>query len=658
MEEDARPDPDLLLARIQEEEEQKKRGRLKIFLGYAAGVGKTYEMLKAADQRRNEGRDLQVGYVETHGRKETADLLQGLPLIPRITIPYKTTSLEEMDLDAILSIHPEIVLVDELAHTNAPGLRHQKRYQDVDELLKAGIDVYTTLNIQHLDSLRDLVAQITGVRVHETVPDRIIDEADEIELIDLPPVELIRRLRDGKVYLPEMAEQAALRFFKEGNLDALREISLRKTAERVDTQMFTYMQNQAISGPWAAAEHLLVSIGPSPLSERLVRTARRQADRMNTDWRAVYVETPAHSRLSTKDKEQIWRTIKLAESLGAKTETVFGTSVPDMVIEYAKKRNITRIVIGKTLRPRWKEIVYGSIVDQMIHKSGSIDVYVVSSGEEYELAKPGGFGSFVPEISRARWIESMLLVGGVTIFGEATKGFISQTNLMMLYLMIVVIAAFRNGLYLAIFTAIIGVSAFDFFLVPPYYTFRVSDTEYLITFCGMLLVGGIISLLISRVHEHALSAQSREMENAMLYKLAKKLTGAPDMEHIITAVISRIEENFTWKAAILMPVQGKIQVRGSSSGLVMTGSEIAVASWAYNNNSIAGYDTDTLHASRFRFIPLSSRQGVLGILGVRPNEPDGVISPEDGRVLEIFADLVALAMERFSQNSDQFETNG
>jgi len=316
MDPDARPDPDALLALIQNDEQKKKKGKLKIFLGYAAGVGKTYEMLKAAHLRQDEGIDVRIGYVETHGRAETEALTLGLPLIPRKEIPYKTTSLYEMDLDAILSLHPHLVLVDELAHSNPPEARHSKRYMDVEELLLAGIDVYTTLNIQHLDSVRDVVAQITTVMVRETVPDRVIDEADEIELMDLPPPELLQRLSEGKVYVPEMASRAVEKFFNEGNLYALRELSLRKTAERVDTQMLAYMQTRAIPGPWSASEHLLVSIGPSPLSERLVRTARRQADRMNSDWRAVYVETPAHYRLSNRSKEQIWKTIKLAESLG------------------------------------------------------------------------------------------------------------------------------------------------------------------------------------------------------------------------------------------------------------------------------------------------------------------------------------------------------
>ncbi|HWQ66915.1 MAG TPA: DUF4118 domain-containing protein [Methanospirillum sp.] len=645
---DARPDPDALLALIQNDEQKKKKGKLKIFLGYAAGVGKTYEMLKAAHLRQDEGIDVRIGYVETHGRSETEALTLGLPLIPRKVIQYKTTSLYEMDLDAIISEHPQLVLVDELAHSNPPDTRHSKRYMDVEELLLAGIDVYTTLNIQHLDSVRDVVAQITTVTVRETVPDRVIDEADEIELMDLPPPELLQRLSEGKVYVPEMASRAIDKFFNEGNLYALRELSLRKTAERVDSQMLAYMQTRAIPGPWSVSEHLLVSIGPSPLSERLVRTARRQADRMNSDWRAVFVETPAHYRLSKRSKEQIWKTIRLAESLGGKTETIFGLNVPETLIDYAKKHNITRIIIGKTLRPRWKELVFGSIVDQMIHKSGDIDVYVVSAGEETSQTGPASDEPFFPAIPPVQYLESLLLVGAVTVFGELTKTFISQTNQLMIFLMAVVTAAFRRGLYHAIFTALVSVLAFDFFMVPPYYTFQVSDTEYLITFVGMILVGVAISYLISKAQDYAISAHSREKENAMLYNLAKKLTGAFDLSTVISVLISKIEENFNWKAVVLVPFEDSLEVKGTSEGLFVDENEKAVAIWAYTNNTIVGYDTDTLHASRFRFIPIRSRQRVLGVLGVKPTESDGVISPDEGRVLEIFADLAALAIERFS----------
>ncbi|WP_319580803.1 DUF4118 domain-containing protein [uncultured Methanospirillum sp.] len=646
---DGRPDPDLLLSQIQKEETREKAGKLKIFLGYAAGVGKTYGMLKAAHERFAEGIDVRIGYVETHGRPDTDALIEGLPIIPRAEIPYKSTILYEMDTDSIIRAHPSLVLVDELAHSNPPSFRYTKRYQDVEELLAAGIDVYTTLNIQHLESVRDVVAKITSIIVHETVPDRIVDMADEIELMDIPPAELRTRLAEGKVYVPDMATRAIEQFFNEGNLFALRELSLRKTADRVDTQMLEYMQTRSIPGPWPVSEHLLVSIGPSPLSEKLVRTTKRQADRLNTDWRAVYVETPMHHRLSYSAKEQIYKTIKLVESLGGKTETIFGLNIPDTLIEYAKKHNITRIVIGKTLRSRWKELIFGSIVDQMIHKSGEIDVYVISSSDEKRESISYSDDSILPVTLPGKYLESLILVGIVTIFGDVLKNYISQTNLIMFYLMVVVMAAFRRGLYLAVFTSIIGVLMFDFFLVPPYYTFRVSDTQYIITFFGMILVGTVISILISKTQDYAKSAHAREQENAALYRLAKNLAGASDLKSVLSAVILKVEENFNWQAVILNPHNNSLMVSSSSHNLHITDNEISVAQWAFSKNDIVGYDTDTLHASRLRFIPIRSRKKVLGVLGVKPEEVEGVISPEEGRMLELFADLTGLAIERFGK---------
>ena len=442
---DFRPDPDTLLARVQGEERQKPRGKLKIFLGYIAGVGKTYEMLQAAHLRRREGVDVRIGYVETHGRAETDALLAGLTVIPRKIVEYRGVTIPEMDLDAILAAHPQLVLVDELAHTNAPGSRHPKRYQDVEEILDAGIDVYTTLNIQHVESLNDVVAQITGVIVRETIPDRVIDEANEIELVDLAPPELLQRLKEGKVYVPDMAARAIEQFFNEGNLYALRELALRRAAERVDEQMLAWMQTRAIPGPWAAGESLLVCIGPGPLSERLVRTARRQADRMNASWAAIYVETPAHHRLTKEAKEQVSRTLQLAEKLGATTATVFGLNIAHTAIDYARKHNVTRIVIGKTLRPRWQEFVFGSVVDQLIHNSGTIDIYVISSEAE-NPQKPVNLEPLLPATPPRDYIASLVLIAIITGIGWLVKSFISPVNLVMLYLLAVVVIAFRRGL--------------------------------------------------------------------------------------------------------------------------------------------------------------------------------------------------------------------
>jgi two-component system sensor histidine kinase KdpD len=640
-----RPDPDALLARVQGEERQASRGKLKIFLGYIAGVGKTYDMLLAAHQRLKDGIDIQIGYVETHGRPETEALLTGLKEIPRKIVEYRGVKIPEMDIDAILAIRPPLVLVDELAHTNAPGSRHPKRYQDVEELLDAGIDVYTTLNIQHLESLNDVVAQITGVIVKETIPDRVIDEANEIKLVDLPPQELLQRLKEGKVYVPELAAQAVEKFFNEGNLYALRELTLRRAAERIDEQMLAYMQIRAISGPWATKENILVCIGPSPLSERLVRVARRQADRMNARWTAIYVETPSHRRLNKEAKEQAWRSLQLAEKLGATTATVFGLSVADAAIEYAHKHNITRIIIGKTLRPRWQEFLFGSVVDQLIHNSGTIDVYVISSNDQPQK-KLAELDSILPVPPPHGFINSLALIIMITIIGWLVKSIISPANLMMLYVLAVVAAAYRWGLRPAIFTAVIGVLAFDFVFIPPYYTFRVSDIEYFITFAGMIGVGALISLLVTRVRDHALAAQSREDETSTLYALSQELATAVDIDSITSVVGKHTNDIFRWESTFLLPEGERLVIRYTSPGLVLDEDDMAVATWAFRHEAVAGYDTDTLHGSRLRYIPLRSTRGVLGIMGVKPAEPEGIITPEQTRILTAFANQAALAVER------------
>src|SRR5208283_2671394 len=553
--------------------------------------------------------------------------------------------LTEMDLDAILAAHPQLVLVDELAHTNVPGSRHLKRYQDVEELLASGIDVYTTLNVQHIESLNDVVARITGVIIKEKIPDRVIDEAGEIEVVDLAPPELLQRLREGKVYVPEMAARAIEQFFNEGNLYALRELVLRRAAERVDTQMLAYMQTRSIPGPWPVGEYLLVCIGPGPLAERLIRTARRQADRINAHWCAIYIETPAHHRLSREAKEQVDRSLQLAEKLGATTVSLFGLNVANTVIEYARQHNVTRIIIGKTLRPRWQEFVFGSVVDQLIHNSGPIDVYVISSGKDMP-EKPADAEPLLPASPPRDYVDSLTLVVAVTIFGWVFHPLISPVNQLMFYLLAVVVIAFKRGLRPAIFTSIAGVIAFDFFFVPPYLTFRLSDTQYLVTFVVILTVGSLISMLVASARRHADAAQIREKETSTLYALSQDLAVAMDAATIMNAVSRHIREIFQWESVFFLPENGLLAVHAQSPGLVIDGDDIAVATWTFQHGTIAGYDTDTLHGSKLRYIPLLSSRGVLGIMAVQPAEPNGVITYEQSRILTAFANQAALALER------------
>ncbi|HET9912229.1 MAG TPA: DUF4118 domain-containing protein, partial [Anaerolineales bacterium] len=452
-----RPDPDELLKNLQAEE--RHRGKLKIFLGYAAGVGKTYAMLEAAYQRKTEGIDVVIGYVETHKRVETEELLEGLEVLLRKQLEYHNVTLTELDVDAVLKRRPQLVLVDEFAHTNAPGSRHPKRYQDVEEILDAGIAVYTTLNIQHLESLNDVVAQVTGVIVRETVPDRVIDEASEIEVIDLPPDELLGRLKEGKVYVPEQAARAIQKFFRKGNLTALREMSLRRAAERVDDQMRAYMQTRAIPGPWPAGERLLVCISPSPLSEHLVRSARRLAGELNAEWMVVYVETPQLAAIPPEKRERVNRVMQLAEELGARSYVLPSSSsiatTSQTIMEFARKNNITKIIVGKPLRPRWQEFLRGSLVDHLIHKSGDIDIYVVTSSDRPALPPEENPLKLHSPLSRYLW--SIFLVALATGLGFLIGGRIESTNLVMLYLLIVVITAIYLGRGPSILASILGV---------------------------------------------------------------------------------------------------------------------------------------------------------------------------------------------------------
>jgi len=641
-----RPNPDELLARIQAEEQQQARGKLKIFLGYAAGVGKTYAMLEAAHQRKAEGVDLVVAYVETHGRAETEALLKGLEIIPRKQVEYRGVVLPEMDVDAVLARHPQLALVDELAHTNAPGSRHPKRYQDVEELVANGIDIYTTLNVQHLESLNDAVAQITGIVVHETIPDQAIDAATEIELIDLPPDELLQRLKEGKVYVPQQAERAIHRFFRAGNLTALREMTLRRAARQVDDQMRAYMRTRAIPGPWPAHERLLVCISPSPLAERLVRTARRLADELDARWTAIYVETPDHARLSQDEKNRIARTLQLAETLGGTVTTKLGRSVPETVLAYARKHNMTKLIVGKPIRPRWYELLRGSVVDQIIRASGPIDVYIISESTETKV--PIESEAWQPHRPLLRYFQSLLLVGAGTLLSALVHPLFSPTNLVMIYLLTVVIAAIYLGRGPSLMAAVLSVLAFDFFFVPPHLTLAVSDTQYLLTFIALLVVSLVISNLTARAHEQAEAAQHRQAQTAELYALSRDLAVAVDLDTILQNVLAHVSQTFGREVVILLPdaSHDSVKSRAISPGFALNENELAVATWAFQHGQPAGRGTDTLPAASTRYMPLKTARGVVGVLGVKPSDPDRHLTPDQHRLLEAFVSQAALAIER------------
>jgi len=638
----ARPDPDELLEHLQAE--KPTRGKLKIFLGYAAGVGKTFAMLEAAHQRKQQGIDVVIGYVETHGRADTEEMTSELELIPRKEMEYRDIQLTELNTDAVIQRHPELVLVDELAHTNAPGSTHPKRYLDVEDILDAGIDVYTTLNVQHLESLNDVVAQVTGVVVRETVPDRVLDEATEIEAIDLPPDELLNRLKEGKVYVPDQAKRAIQKFFRKGNLSALREMSLRRAAERVDNQMRIYMRTRAIQGPWAATERLLVCISPSPLSERLVRTTRRLSDELKAEWFAVHVNIISKPELDPDNLERIGKTLQLAEELGARTRRLTDRSIPEAVIGYAKKHNVTKIVVGKPIRPRWKELLKGSLVDQIIYASGNIDVYVVNDQPEDQPARlPKGWQPHQPFW---RYGFAILLVTLATILGHVIRGNLEPTNLVMLYLFSTVLAAVYLGRGPALLTSLLGVLAFDYFLIPPYLTFAVSDTQYLITFIGLFLVSLVVSTLTARTREQAEAAIQREAHTSALYSLGKDLTSATDLHQVVDIIISHISQIFGRDVVVFLPEKGKLRAFASTPDYYPDTNEKAVAAWAFEHDQPAGLGTDTLPAASLRCQPLKTARGQIGVIGIRPKESGRFLTPEQRQTFDAFSHQAALAVER------------
>ena len=645
-ENDSRPSPETMLKLANAEEAGNSGlGRLQLFLGYAPGVGKTYTMLEAAHQRRRDGRDVVAAYVESHGRSETDALLVGLEVMAKAAIEYQGVRLPELDIDAVLARKPQIALVDELAHTNVPGSRHEKRWQDIEELLAAGIDVYTTVNVQHFESLNDVVAQITGVVVRETVPDRLLDLASEIRLVDIPPDDLLQRLREGKVYIPEQAALATEKFFKAGNLIALRELSLRRAASRVDTEMRAYMETQSIPGPWPVAERLLVCASGSPFSEKLIRTTRRLADELKADWFTIYIETPSLGAQQQENRERIWRDLRLAERLGAQVATVTGAKVAETIIDYAVRHNVTRIVVGKPTKPRWREFLRPPIVDQLIRLSGAIQVHVVSI--EPAPIKPGS------QITKAKqqlpwsgFLASLALVSATTVLATLLRPLLSPTNTAMIYLLAVVLAAVRLGLKPAILTSTLGVMAFDFFFVTPRFTFSVADSEYIFTFLGLFTVGVVISTLVAKSNERLEVVREREVQTESLYALSRDLAAAVDMDAIMDAVLKNISEALNAQLALLVPEGEQMKIMAISQDLFLDMKELAVADWAFRNWQPAGVGTETLSSAALLYLPLYTTASFLGVLGVKLEQAADYRSPQNRRLLDAFVTHISLAMER------------
>ena len=653
---DSRPDPDALLARVRAEEGQSGKGRLKIFLGACAGVGKTYAMLGAARERQNEGVDVLVGVVETHGRRETEALLTGLAVLPRRELEYKGVRLREFDLDATLARRPQLVLVDELAHTNVPGSRHSKRWQDVKELLDNGMDVYTTLNVQHIESHNDVVAQVTGVVVQETVPDAFVETADVIEVVDLPFEELLKRLREGKVYLPAQAERAQQIFFKPANLSALRELALRFTAEKVNRDVETFRRGQPGAPTWPTVDRLLVLVGPSPSSLNLIRRACRLATTLRCEWLALHVETPAQLRLPQEARDRTVQHLRLAERLGAEAVTVHGTDLVDAVLAFARERNVTRVIVGKPTRRRVAHVLFGSFVGKLVRRSGDIDVVVTRGNIESDQPGPVRFPGRASRDGRP-YLAGAAVVALCTLACAPLLPFVERTNLAMLYLLGVMAVAARWGRGPSILAAFLSVLAFDFFFVPPRLTFAVADTQYLFTFLVMLLVGVVISTLTVRLRDAIEASRLRERFTASLHALSRKLAGSRGQEAILRATVEHVAELFDSQVAVLLPdAKGRLTTRMCQPpGLALDAKEQGVAQWTYDLGQMAGKGTDTLPSAELLYIPLLAAHGTMGALGLKPADPGRLLIPDQLRLLEALAQQAALALEvdRLSQEGQK-----
>ena len=655
MNDETRPDPDELLSRLAaeepESEQQSKRGKLKIFFGACAGVGKTYAMLSGGKQALGEGLDVVIGLVETHGREETKKLLDGLPILPHREVQYRNTLIKEFDLDSALARKPQLILLDELAHTNAPGSRHPKRWQDVDELLDAGINVYTTINVQHLESLNDVVARITGVWVKETVPDALFDKADEISLVDIPSEELLKRLKEGKVYIAaEAKKRAAQNFFKKSNLIALRELALRRTAERVDALMDVYKTKAGGAQGWSGAERILVCIGPDALSSKLVRVSKRMANGLKSPWSAIYIENERHFRLNREGQEAVERTLRLAERMGGKTEILQGQNAVEDILTYARAHGITKLIVGKTPKSRWRELLSGTLADQLIRHSGNIDVYVVSGdAEDRKALRTPFWKSQTPWQSYAA---ALIMTVFCTLAMLPVRGYVEPVNLVMAYLIGIVSIALRYGRGPSLLMTLLSAMCVNFFFIPPYYSFKIAQEQHVVTFIVMLITGVIIGTQNARLRMQAISARRREKNTSTLFAMSRELSatrGKITLAQVASQHIAEVLESdvFLWlpdAKGQLQTVVAETEVETRSIDPVR---EESVANWTFTHKQNAGLGTDTLPSAKALYIPLASSGGVVGVIGVMPHDTEMVAYSTDRvELLEALSSITASALER------------
>jgi two-component system sensor histidine kinase KdpD len=642
-----RPDPDSLLRRLQDEERRATRGRLKIFFGYAAGVGKTYAMLEAAQHLAATGAEVVVGYAETHGRAETDALLAGLETLPPLQLDHRGLKLREFDLDAALARHPAVVLLDELAHTNPPGLRHRKRWQDVEELLDAGIGVFSTLNVQHLESINDVIRDVTGVQVRETVPDRIFDEADSVKIIDLPPGELLERLRQGKVYVPARAAHALEHFFNGPNLGSLREIALRRTADRIHGHVESTQLGKAAGHQiWRITETLLVCVGPSPSSAKVIRVSRRMAASINARWIAAGVETTRTGSMRDSQRAALLQNMRLAEQLGAEIVTLSGDDVAGEIVNYAQSQHVTRIVIGKSRESRWRALIQPNIVSQLLNKSGDIDIYVIQGMEEPREAP-------VPAraVPARRWRPYVAALGLVVMAWAVAfalkQANLSEANKAVVFLPAVVLASMWWGLGPGVLAAVASVLAFDFFFVPPYYTFAVADIQYFLTLVVFAIVALLVGTLAARLRRQVQTSQVREKRLEVLYRLSHALSGISGPHQLAVTAQQEVATILGGAVGIYLPDGPLLKsVVSTTEGQTVSPHELAVATWAYEHGQMAGTGTDTLPDARAIYLPLKTPQATVGVLAVEPPSTGFFFSPDRRQLLETVAGQIGIALER------------
>jgi two-component system, OmpR family, sensor histidine kinase KdpD len=648
---DARPDPDQLLARLKEEDAQAQRGKLKIFFGASAGVGKTYAMLQSARSQKQLGLDVVIGVVETHGRAETEALVTGLERLAPKDVAYRDRTLKEFDLDTALARKPQLILIDELAHSNVPGSRHPKRWQDVEELLDAGIDVWSTMNVQHLESLNDVVSGITGIRVWETVPDRVFDQADEVVIVDLPPDDLLQRLKEGKVYMAQQAATAVRNFFRKGNLIALRELALRRTADRVDDEMLQYRRTVAAAPVWQTREALLLCIGPDERSEKLVRATARMAAQLDVPWHCIYVETPRLQRLPDSARQQVLGVLKLAQEAGADTATLAGASLAGAIVKYAHEHNLSRVVLGRDTgrRPRrWRN----TLADAVGQFGNDLDVIQIAlparEGRHRLLTRPTP-GEASESAAASGWLPyawTVAICAVPTLLTAPLHGVLDLANIVMVFLLAVVFVAVRFGRGPAVMAAFLTVAAFDFFYVPPRFTFSVSDAQYLLTFAVMLVVALVIGQMTAGLKFQARVATLREARVQALYEMSRDLSGALLAEQIVEIAARFLKSEFEARAALMVAdLQGRVTAPVPAPELP-AGVDAGIAQWAFDHEEAAGHGTNTLPASPILYLPLKAPMRMRGVLAIEPRNPARLAGPEQRRLLDTCASLLAISLER------------